>query len=139
MSTSEDPDKPEEDSSEIAPAPGAPDANGEGAPPPEVVGAMTRAMSVMASMGNPVLAKIDATHISRVLDLSDRQAERQRDSEKESRLMFIVGGAAILGFIVFIVIYFGREDQSTMREILFPVLGFLGGIAAGFGLGRSRS
>ena len=82
MSTSDD-----DNDERLAEQPGGPpsgeQAESQGdAPIAEGAVAMRRAMSMIASVGNPILGKVEGSHITQVLDLGVKSAARQRTSER---------------------------------------------------------
>ena len=122
---------------ESAPEPEDPEAEenkGQGQP----TAIMRSMMAMMGSVTNPLLEKIESKHIDRALELGDKHADRERTSEKEARFFFAGGGVLVLGFLIFLVIFLA-SDTALLLQLLFPILTFIAGLGAGWGIGsRSR-
>jgi hypothetical protein len=88
----------------------------------------------------PFMEKINEQHIDKVLDYSEKQDERDfTEAQSERRIAFIrflvIVGLFVFLF-VFLTIYLVDRDKELYKDILKVALGALGGLAAGYGLGK---
>jgi hypothetical protein len=105
--------------------------------PPEARKRLVEMNSFMALSGPmmpPFLKKINEEHISRVLELSDKDSQRafeDAQSSKKYTLAYVVCSFLLFGFII---VYLADRNPVLLKDIL-TVLGiFAGGFGAGFGL-----
>ena len=96
-----------------------------------------RMMSMMASVGNPLLQKLESKHIDRALDLSENQSARERTSEKEARWLLLLGGVILLCFLAFLIIRL-ESNSDLLLQIIYPLISFIVGLVGGYGFGRQR-
>jgi hypothetical protein len=86
------------------------------------------------------MEKINEQHIAKVLDYSDQQDQRDfQDTRSQRRYDFARYALSLIVFVflfVFLTIYLVDRDKELYKNILKVGLGALGGLAAGFGLGR---
>ncbi|HEY7545121.1 MAG TPA: hypothetical protein VID27_09575 [Blastocatellia bacterium] len=90
----------------------------------------------------PFMEKINEEHISKVLDYSEKQDERDfNDSTSQRRYDFARFVLLLVVFIflfVFLTVYLVDRDKELYKDILKVGLGALGGLAAGYGLGKMK-
>jgi hypothetical protein len=88
----------------------------------------------------PFMEKITEQHIDKVLDYSEKQDQREfLEVQSERRLAFAKFVIIVVLFIflfVFLTLYLVDRDKELYKDILKVGLGALGGIAAGYGLGK---
>ena len=83
--------------------------------------------------GNPISEKITSEHISRLIENSNIQDERdrkERKSDKNYKIIFLLIGLFFLAFLIF----FLKDDKELLYKIIIAVFSFIGG----FGLGKQQ-
>ena len=117
------------------------DDGGSGLSPPELIKEMQSGMMAMMSgqMHPPYMSKIEPEHIGQIINSADKSDERQFQYAKRSQ--WFRAGTGIVGVLVFIflVVFLSRNSPTLVRDMMFVVLGLLGGLGAGFGIGRRKS
>jgi hypothetical protein len=105
--------------------------------PPEARKRLVEMNSFMALSGPmmpPFLKKVNEEHISKVLELSDKESQREFElaqSSKKYNLAYIVLSFLLFGFII---VYLADRNPVLLKDIL-TVLGiFAGGFGSGFGV-----
>ncbi len=105
--------------------------------PPEVRKIVEVGFSMQRFAGpipSPLLSKINETHISKILEIAEKDDERSfADAQLSKRYLF----AYILifcGMFVFATIFLVGKDPGLYKEILKLLAAFLGGLGSGFGL-----
>jgi|SRR5215213_4902347 len=95
---------------------------------------MNSFMALSGPMIPPFLKKVNEEHISKVLDISDKDSQRIYDdaqSTKKYILAYVVLSFILFGFLV---VYLADKNPTLLKEIL-TVLGiFAGGFGAGYGV-----
>jgi hypothetical protein len=101
------------------------------------------AITTMLSIGpmpNPIAAKMTPTHISKVLDLQEKDMtftyQDRRDSRLQSTVVFLV--VLILGVAVVLILALNGHD-STLDKLIPIGAGLAGGFGSGYAVGRRRS
>lgn len=85
---------------------------------------------------NPIADKITSEHIEKMIDGSEKDSEREYNEKKNQRwfvFAIILLGA---GLLIFLTIYLAKENAATFMDILVPILAFLGGMGAGYGVAK---
>lgn len=105
-------------------------------------------MMGFSSMGNPLHAKMTPEHITQVLNLATQHDERQfiltkqtadHDSvQQTSTRRYFFSAFAIIAAIAILLIVLFRDQPTILAPCLSGLGGFLGGAAAGFGIGRQK-
>jgi len=109
-------------------------------PPPirEIVRS-SMSMVVSGSTSHPLLSKINTEHISRIIDVSEKENERDFQDNQSSRKWNF---AWLIAICVFILSIFGLFIYAQKAEYIVPIgtaiLGFAGGFGSGLGVGRYR-
>jgi uncharacterized membrane protein YdfJ with MMPL/SSD domain len=103
----------------------------------------------MSQVGNPLHQKMTAEHITQVLELAKLHDERQYNLTKQandnddqqktsSRRYFFWSFVVIVALAVLIIIVF-RNQPTILMPAITGLGGFVGGIAAGYGIGRQKT
>lgn len=86
-------------------------------------------------MPHPLLSKIDSEHIHKIIDFSDKDADREfKSSAYKRRYAFAALLLAAL-FVAFLLVYM---TQIGKTEYVTPILTALVGAAGGYGIGFAR-
>lgn len=94
-------------------------------------------MSSFSQTSNPLAEKITESHITKVLDNSEKDSEREFEFNKlelqdqqSSKWFFLAIFIISLIFIGFIIVFLSGVDKETMRFVLGIIVGFIGGFGA---------
>jgi len=93
----------------------------------------TMASGVMRS-NNPISEKITSEHISKLIENSGIQDERdrkERKSEKNYQIIFLLIGLIFLGFLI----VFLKDDKELLYKVIIAIISFIGG----FGIGKNTN
>ena len=107
--------------------------------PPRMPREFSQFMAISGQVGNPVLAKVNAEHIHKVLDYREAGNQRQDRQTHSARRTVLVAAMAggLTTVVVFLVLVFqGESDLAS--EFLAGIIGMIGGGGLGYGLGRRR-
>jgi hypothetical protein len=100
------------------------------------------AQRVFGPVYPPFLDKINAEHISKVLEISEKSDERDfksAQSERKYKLIYLIIFCVVFLFLfVFLTVYLADRDKELYKDILQIGIGFLTGLAAGYGLGTRK-
>jgi len=100
------------------------------------------AQRVFGPVHPPFLEKINAEHISKVLEISEKSDEREfKDSQAERRYKLIYFTLFCVVFVflfVFLTVYLADRDKTLYKDILQIGLGLLTRLGAGYGLGIKK-
>jgi len=88
---------------------------------------------VVGSMPNPLLSKITESHISKILDLSEKEDDHSfkdtQSSKRYTAFYFLIG--VIL--FVFLVVFLIERDSSLLMSIIEKIIFVFAGFAGGYG------
>lgn len=97
---------------------------------------MGMAMSQMRSGISEIASKLTPQHIDKLLDESGKDNEREYKDRNYQR-WFIIGIIALgIAVLIFLTLYLAKDNESIFMKILIPILTFLGGVGAGYGIGK---
>ncbi|MBM4028453.1 MAG: hypothetical protein FJ280_24115 [Planctomycetes bacterium] len=105
------------------------------------------AMNV-SSVGNPLLSKMNAGHVDKIINLASKHDERTYDIHKitthnenlqwiVAHVMAFAASLVFVGLVVFILWLF-REKPDVLIPSLAGIGGFVSGFAGGWGFGSRR-
>lgn len=103
--------------------------------PPDAQKAIRAAFTqfTFGPVSDSLLSKVHSGHITDLIKASDAESEREYQDRREARRytfwVFVVSVIAILGLVTF-AIAMGKTD------IVVPIIAALGGLGAGYGLGK---
>ncbi|MDD2285220.1 MAG: hypothetical protein RBR40_14275 [Tenuifilaceae bacterium] len=84
-------------------------------------------------MPNPLLSKITESHISKILDLSEKEDDNTykdaQSSKKYTAFYFLTG---VLLF-VFLVVFLVERNSSLLMSIIEKIIFIIAGFAGGYG------
>jgi len=83
---------------------------------------------------NPLFKKITEAHIDKVLDLSEKDSERDYEDAKSTRKYGLVYVIIILIFLGAMTVFLVNADKELYKQVLNALLPFLAGLAGGYGL-----
>ena len=90
-------------------------------------------VSGVMKKNNPISEKITSEHISKLIENSNIQDERdrkERKSDKNYQVIFLLIG---LFFLVFLIVFL-KDDKELLYKIVIAIISFIGG----FGIGKTR-
>jgi thiol:disulfide interchange protein len=113
---------------------------GEHIPPTtsDIPSGMKEIMLSMAGFSGPVTSplqrKINEEHISKVLEIADKDSQRSYDDAQSSKRYFLA--YIVLSFLLFgfIIVFLADKNPTLLRDILFILGAFAGGFGAGYGI-----
>lgn len=92
-------------------------------------------MTLAGPMPNPVLSKVTPEHVNKMIEYTENDNIREHQAETSTRrytfLYFIIAAVLLVGILVYL-------SLMGLTELFLQILLILGGIGAGFGLGRLR-
>lgn len=101
--------------------------------PPEV----REVVSMMGFSGPvtpPFLNKVNEEHISKVLEITDKDSQRTYDdaqSSKKYSLAYVVLSFLLFGFVI---VFLADKNAALLKDILIILGVFAGGFGAGYGV-----
>lgn len=105
--------------------------------PPEVKKVMEIGFSMQRFSGpvpSPFLAKINETHVTKILELAEKDDERAF-ADAQSSKKYIFGYVLIFSVLfIFATVFLVGQNTELYKEILKLLAMFLGGLGSGFGL-----
>ncbi|MDW7774945.1 MAG: hypothetical protein SCH39_01245 [Methanosarcinales archaeon] len=105
--------------------------------PPEIKKVMEVGFSMQKFSGplaSPLLEKINEKHIDKILDLSEKEDERQYKDSRSSKIIFISCFVIVILLFVFLTMYLAQSNSELYMEILKLSVAFVGGLGGGFGI-----
>jgi len=102
-----------------------------------VISIMKQTMfSGIMSRKNPIAEKITEGHIDKMIDESAKDSEREYKDKNNQRLFTL--GIVFLGvlLLIFLTVYLAKSHEETLMNIIIPILAFLGGMGAGYGIAK---
>jgi hypothetical protein len=108
---------------------------------PRVIKEMTTFMA-SSFMGqvpipNPIISKINESHIDKIIDNAEKEDARQAESGKSIRRYIFGGFIAILAVVIALVIFLVLQNStSILVNLIIALFSFAGGLGAGFGAGK---
>lgn len=105
--------------------------------PPEIKKVMDVGFSMQRFSGpmpSPFLNKINETHVTKILELAEKDDERAFVDAQASR-KYILGYVLIFAMLfVFATVFLVGQNTELYKEMLKLLATFLGGLGSGFGL-----
>ena len=89
--------------------------------------------SSVMKRSNPISEKITSEHISKLIENSNFQDERdrkERKSDKNYQIIFLLIGLIFIGFLI----VFLKDDKELLYKIIIAIISFIGG----FGIGKTK-
>lgn len=105
--------------------------------PPEikrVVQATLSMQRISTPFVSPLQEKINEEHISKILDIVEKDDERTFADAQSSRKYTLINTVIILTFFGFLTVFLVNKDVEVYREVLKLAIAFAGGLGSGFGL-----
>lgn len=104
--------------------------------PPEAkkVVEMSLSTHMLGPMQNPLAKKITSKHIDKILDLSEKDAERTFKDAEETRKFTLKYVVLFVILFVFLTIFLVSSDKELYKEVIKLFAVFLGGFGSGFGI-----
>lgn len=87
-----------------------------------------------APLVSPILGKINENHISKILEIAEKEDERLFADTQSSRKYTLINTILILCFFGFLTVFLVNKDVAVYQEILRIIIIFGGGLGSGFGL-----
>lgn len=85
---------------------------------------------------NPIADKITSDHIDKILDGSEKNSEREYNEKKNQRWFIFAIILVGIALLIFLTVYLAKDNEATFMKILIPILAFLGGMGAGYGVAK---
>lgn len=105
--------------------------------PPELKRVMEVGFSMQKFSGpvaSPLLEKINEKHIDKILDLSEKEDDRQYKDSQSNKIIFISCFVIVILLFVFLTIHLAQSNSELYMEILKLSIAFVGGLGGGFGI-----
>ena len=105
--------------------------------PPDIKKVMEVGFSMQKFSGplpSPLLDKISEKHIDKILDLSEKEDNRQYKDSQSSKILFLAYFMVLILLFVFLTIYLAQSNSELYMEILKLSVAFVGGLGGGFGI-----
>ncbi|MBD2776296.1 hypothetical protein [Iningainema tapete] len=106
--------------------------------PPELKRVVEAAFSIQRISSTPLLSpiqdKINESHISKILEIVEKDDERTFADAQASRKYTLINTIIILLVFVFLTVFLVNKDVEIYRELLKLSIAFAGGLGSGFGL-----
>ncbi|WP_334831281.1 hypothetical protein [Nostoc sp.] len=83
---------------------------------------------------SPIQEKINESHISKILEIAEKDDERAFADTQASRKYTLINIVIFLLFLGFLTVFLVNKDLETYRELLKLLIIFAGGLGSGFGL-----
>lgn len=101
---------------------------------PEALSFMAMFKSQIGSLVNPIFEKMTPDNINTYLQNMREEVKQDFELKKGSRWYNLVYFIAILGAVIFLVVYLIRIDKDLMLRIIEMLMAFGGGFGAGYGM-----
>jgi hypothetical protein len=102
--------------------------------------AVTTMLSVVGPMPHPIASKMTPTHITKVLDLQEKEMGYAFSDRRDSRLQSTIIFLAVLSLGVLVILALALTNHESTLEQLVPIgAGLAGGFGSGFAVGRRRN
>ena len=85
-------------------------------------------------MQHPLAEKVNEKHIDKILDISEKDAERSFKDAGETRKFTLIYVVIFVILFVFITIFLVGSDKELYKEVIKLFAVFLGGLGSGFGI-----
>jgi hypothetical protein len=105
--------------------------------PPQVKRVVQASLSmqrISSPWVSPLLEKINETHISKIIELAEKEDDRIFSDTQQARKYRLVNTILILGFFGFLTVFLVNKDVAVYQELLKIIIIFGGGFGSGFGL-----
>lgn len=83
---------------------------------------------------SPIQEKINESHISKILEIVEKDDERAFADTQASRKYTLINIVIFLLFLGFLTVFLVNKDLETYRELLKLLIIYAGGLGSGFGL-----
>lgn len=110
---------------------------------------MMMSMIGAGTMGNPLQQKMDASHITQVLDLASKhdertyelkkQAQQADQSDKEGNRKYIFWGLMVVVVLLAFVMFIFRDKPDILLPIISAIGGLFSGFLGGYGVGKKAT
>ncbi|MCY4046810.1 MAG: hypothetical protein OXF42_01685 [Candidatus Dadabacteria bacterium] len=102
--------------------------------PPEEKKIVETSMLAMRHFGpvpHPLADKINAEHIDKILEMTDKKSDLAHKDKSESRRYFFTSAAVVVAVFVFLTIYLAGPHTDIYMKLIETILAFLGGLGSG--------
>ncbi len=104
----------------------------------EIIGAMLSIERYSGPIPPQFFEKINEQHISKILEITERDEERALENVKSSRRYNLVYVLIFVGLLVFLTVFLVHEDTELYKEVFKLFIVFSGGFGSGFGVNQWR-
>ncbi|MDY0164766.1 hypothetical protein [Desulfobotulus sp.] len=104
--------------------------------PPEARKVLEIGMSMhrLGPVPHPLVDKINETHITRILELAEKDDERSFRDAAENRKYTLIYVLVFAVLFIFATVFLVGSDKELYREVIKLFAVFLGGLGSGFGI-----
>ncbi len=107
--------------------------------PPEVkrmIGAVLSIERYSGPFPPQFFEKINEQHISKILEITERDEERTLEDAKSSRKYTFGYVLTFVGLLVFLTVFLVHEDTELYKEVFKLLIVFGGGLGSGLGINQ---
>lgn len=106
--------------------------------PPDVKREMSLILSMQRFSGSisplsPIREKINEQHISKILEIAEKDDERAFADTQSARIYGFLTFIVATGFLVFLTVFLVNKDVAVYQDVLKLLIIFGGGFGSGFG------
>ena len=91
-------------------------------------------MQGFGKISNPILKKVTEEHITKILDISEKEDQRTHEDTKALRNLILILVVIFVALFVFLTVFLVGADKDLYRDIIKIFTAFIGGLGGGFGL-----
>jgi hypothetical protein len=104
--------------------------------PPEARKVVVTALSTQHRYGqyNPISEKITSEHIDKILDITEKEDDRDFKESQSVRRYFLVYLLIFVAIFVFLTVFLVGSETELYKELIKLLAVFAGGFGGGFGL-----
>ncbi|HEY9848568.1 MAG TPA: hypothetical protein V6D28_03850 [Leptolyngbyaceae cyanobacterium] len=106
--------------------------------PPQIKREITAILSMQRISGaisplSPIREKINEQHISKILEIAEKDDERAFADTQSARIYGFLTFIVAIGFLVFLTVFLVNKDVAVYQDVLKLLIIFGGGFGSGFG------
>ena len=91
-------------------------------------------MQRFGAMPSPLAEKINPEHITKMLDIIEKDGDRAYQDNSSSRNFTLVYVLIFVAFFIFLTIFLVDKDKDLYQEIIKLIFAFIGGAGSGYGI-----
>jgi CRISPR/Cas system CSM-associated protein Csm4 (group 5 of RAMP superfamily) len=106
--------------------------------PPEAKKLVSAFRATSTPVFAPPLHKIDASHITQVIENAEKSEQREYNDRSSQRKYQVFYALLATGVFVFLIYWFSDSQPDLLTEILKAIVFALGGFGAGYGVAKRK-